>query len=120
VWNTPAETLNKALAAGDLPVRVANLGSIWTMTYRIPSCYNWMLQFYLRTEGIRLSWIGTGRLIFSHSFTDDQFMAVAARIVAAANRMKGDGWWWHEPGLTNRRIRWRLAREMVAALARAR
>src|SRR5215831_9391749 len=110
VWNTRAETLNTALAAGDLPVRIANLGSIWTMTYRIPSCYNWMLQFYLRTEGIRLSWIGTGRLIFSHSFTDEQFMAVAERVVAAANRMKGDGWWWHEPGLTNRRIRWRLAR----------
>ena len=31
--------------------------------------YNWMLQYYLRSEGLALSWIGTGRLIFSLDYT---------------------------------------------------
>jgi glutamate-1-semialdehyde 2,1-aminomutase len=26
-----------------------------------PSRYNWMLQYYLRAEGLALSWVGTGR-----------------------------------------------------------
>ena len=46
-------------------MRVANLSTIWTVLYTRPSRYNWMLQYYLRAEGLALSWIGTGRLIFS-------------------------------------------------------
>src|SRR4029077_5451137 len=48
VWNTRARMLNVRLAAADLPVRVANLSSIWTVCYVRPSRYNWMLQYYLR------------------------------------------------------------------------
>ena len=120
VWNGRAARLNDALEGEGLPVRVANLVSIWTMIYSTPSRYNWMLQFYLRSEGIRLSWIGTGRLIFSHNFTDHDFAAVSDRILAATRRMSADGWWWHEPTSTNRQIQARIAREMAAALARAR
>jgi glutamate-1-semialdehyde 2,1-aminomutase len=116
VWNARAARLNDVLAAEGLPVRMANMGSIWTTTYSTPSRYNWMLQFYLRAEGIRLSWVGTGRLIFSHNFTDRDFTAVSDRFVAAARRMNTDGWWWHEPSLTNQQIRFRLAREMTRAL----
>ena len=36
---------------------------------RSPSRYNWMLQYYLRAEGLALSWVGTGRLIFSLNYT---------------------------------------------------
>jgi glutamate-1-semialdehyde 2,1-aminomutase len=57
--------LNRRLEDAALPVRVANLSSIWTVNYAVPSRYNWMLQFYLRAEGLALSWVGTGRLIFS-------------------------------------------------------
>ena len=64
-------------AAQDLPVRVANLSSIWTVQYTEPSRYNWMLQYYLRAEGLALSWVGTGRLIFSLNFTDADFAEVA-------------------------------------------
>ena len=54
-------------------MRVANLSSIWTVCYTQPSRYNWMLQYYLRAEGLALSWVGTGRLIFSLNYTDKRF-----------------------------------------------
>ena len=40
-----------------------------------------MLQYYLRAAGLSLSWVGTGRFIFSHNYTDDDFAEVAERIV---------------------------------------
>ena len=65
---------------------------------RSPSRYNWMLQYYLRAEGLALSWVGTGRLIFSLNYTEADFEAVAERFVAAAKAMQRDGWWWNHPG----------------------
>jgi glutamate-1-semialdehyde 2,1-aminomutase len=114
-WNRRAAQLNAQLEAADLPVRVAALSSIWTVCYTRPSRYNWMLQYYLRAEGLALSWVGTGRLIFSLNYTDADFDAVATRFVAAARRMADDGWWWSPPGLTDKAISRRILREMLAA-----
>jgi glutamate-1-semialdehyde 2,1-aminomutase len=114
-WNGRAAQLNARLAAQDLPVRVANLSSIWTVHYTEPSRYNWMLQYYLRAEGLALSWVGTGRLIFSLNYTDADFAQVADRLVAAAGKMKQDGWWWHQASLTNKTIRRQILKEMIAS-----
>jgi glutamate-1-semialdehyde 2,1-aminomutase len=113
-WNERAGALNARLEAEDLPLSVANLSTIWTLCYTRPSRYNWMLQYYLRAEGLALSWIGTGRLIFSLDYTAEDFRAVADRIVAAARAMEGDGWWWAARGLTNGGIRRGILREMLA------
>src|SRR5262245_8013531 len=75
-WNARAASLNARLEEASLPVRVANLVSIWTVLYTTPSRYNWMFQYYLRSQGLYLSWIGTGRLIFSHNYTDADVAAV--------------------------------------------
>jgi glutamate-1-semialdehyde 2,1-aminomutase len=114
-WNRRARDLNARLAAERLPVSVANLVSIWTVCYARPSRYNWMFQFYLRAEGLALSWVGTGRLIFSHNYTEQDFRAVSDRFVAAARAMYKDGWWWHSLGVSNRAIALRVAAEMLAA-----
>jgi glutamate-1-semialdehyde 2,1-aminomutase len=102
-WSTRTEDLNRRLEAKSLPVRIANMSSIWTVFYTSPSRYNWMLQYYLRHEGLALSWIGTGRLIFSLNYTAEDFEAVASRFVAAAEAMAQDGWWWEGDGTEARR-----------------
>lgn len=112
IWNGRANDLNHRLRAADAPVRVENLSSIWTVCYTLPSRYNWMLQYYLRAEGLALSWVGTGRLIFSLNFTDADFDAVANRFVAACVAMWRDGWWWANEASSNRSIRRRILREM--------
>jgi glutamate-1-semialdehyde 2,1-aminomutase len=113
IWNERARQLNRRLAAAALPVEVANMSSIWTVCYTAPSRYNWMLQYYLRAEGLALSWIGTGRLIFSFNYSDEDFAAVAERFVAAAAAMQRDGWWWRGPALTDKAIRRTIMKEMI-------
>ncbi|ODV11540.1 MAG: glutamate-1-semialdehyde 2,1-aminomutase [Rubrivivax sp. SCN 70-15] len=112
-WNRRAEQLNARLREAGVPVQVANLSSIWTVSYTQPSRYNWMLQFYLREQGLLLSWVGTGRLIFSLNHGDAEFDAVCRRFVAGARAMQADGWWWSAPGATNRSIRRSVLREML-------
>ncbi len=113
--------LNEPPRQAALPVRVANLSSVWTVCYTVPSRYNWMLQYYLRAEGLALSWIGTGRLIFSLNYTDEDFAAVVERFVAAARAMRDDGWWWVDAAQANPPpIKRQILREMVAHLLRPR
>lgn len=112
-WNQRAAMMNDRLTDEKLPVRVANMSSIWTVFYTSPSRYNWMFQYYLRAEGLALSWVGTGRLIFSLNYSDDDFAAVMARFVAAGQRMKNDGWWWDNAALTNKQIKRGILREML-------
>jgi glutamate-1-semialdehyde 2,1-aminomutase len=114
LWDGRAQRLNQRLRDQRLPVEVANLSSIWTVSYTQPSRYNWMLQYYLRAEGLALSWVGTGRLIFSLNYTQADFNAVADRFVAAAKAMQQDGWWWSLPETTNKSIRHRILREIIA------
>jgi glutamate-1-semialdehyde 2,1-aminomutase len=112
-WDERARRLNQMLAEHDLPVRVSNLSSIWMVHYTEPSRYNWMFQYYLRLEQLALSWVGTGRLIFSLNYTDADFAEVAKRFVAAAEKMKQDGWWWRDASLTNKTIRRQVLKEIL-------
>jgi glutamate-1-semialdehyde 2,1-aminomutase len=112
-WNARAGALNQRLASAGLPVRVANLSSIWTICYEGVSRYNWMLQYYLRAEGLALSWVGTGRLIFSLNYSDADYAAVADALLRAAQAMQRDGWWWSDPQMTNKSIRRRVLKEMI-------
>jgi len=113
-WSSRADALNMRLAAEHIPVQVVNFSTIWTVVYTRPSRYNWMLQYYLRAEGILLSWVGTGRFIFSLNYTDVEFDAVADRIVAACCSMSRDGWWWTAPHLSNKWIKRRVLEEIVS------
>jgi len=114
-WNERIGALNQRLADSELPVRVANLSSISTVYYTQPGRYHWMLQYYLRSQGLALSWVGTGRLIFSLNYSDRDFAAVADRFVAAAEAMRADGWWWHGQAGTAPRadIKRQILREML-------
>lgn len=115
LWSSRFAHLNQRLLEKDLPVKTANLHSICTILYTVPSRYNWMLQFYLRSEGLEMSWIGSGRMIMSLNFTDDDFNEVMERFVRATESMKEDGWWWQSPQLTNKSIKRQMLKEMIAA-----
>jgi glutamate-1-semialdehyde 2,1-aminomutase len=110
-WNARCKLFNDTMTSQGLPVQAANMSSVWTVYYTQPSRYNWMLQYYLRLEGLALSWVGTGRMIFSLNYSDADFEAVLQKFVAAATRMKHDGWWWHTPELTNKSIRRSILKE---------
>jgi glutamate-1-semialdehyde 2,1-aminomutase len=115
LWNNRARILNERLRRFDLPVRLVNMTSVWTTLYTQPSRYNWMLQYYLRAEGLTMSWVGTGRFIFSHDLTDRDFDEIADRFVSAAQAMQADGWWWNGAALTNKAIKRRILRELLSA-----
>lgn len=110
-WNVRCQRFNDTMKAHDLPVQAANMSSVWTLFYTQPSRYNWMLQYYLRIHGLALSWVGTGRLIFSLNYTDADFENVLQKFVLAATQMKHDGWWWHTPEMSNKQIRRRILKE---------
>ncbi|MBT9611858.1 MAG: aminotransferase class III-fold pyridoxal phosphate-dependent enzyme [Burkholderiales bacterium] len=113
VWNSRAAHLNRRLKEAGLPLQVANMSTIWTVYYTQPSRYNWMFQYYLRSEGLALSWVGSGRLIFSLNYTEADFEAVADRFVTAARAMQQDSWWWSNAALTNKSIKRRILWEMI-------
>jgi len=114
-WNKRVATLNSLFEENKLPVKIANLSSIWTILYTQPSRYNWMYQYYLRAHGLALSWVGSGRIIMSHNFTDDDFEQVTNRFIDAAKEMKADGWWWKNDQLSDKSIKKQIFRGMLNA-----
>ena len=114
-WDARIALLNERLQSAGLPVEVANLHTICTVLYRRPSRYNWMFQFYLRDQGLELSWVGSGRMIMSLNFTAEDFEEVSCRFTRAAQQMLEDGWWWHTPELTAKAIQKQLLAEMLRA-----
>jgi len=112
-WNDRAALFNSTMQAHGMPLQAANMSSVWTLFYTQPSRYNWMLQYYLRLHGLALSWVGTGRLIFSLNYSDADFEAVLQKFVLACQDMQRDGWWWHAPEITNKSIRRSILKETL-------
>ncbi len=110
-WDARAARFNALLAP--YPVRVAHLQSIWTLCFPEPGRYHWMLAYYLRAQGLQLSWVGSGRLVWSLDYEEADFETVAGRFVAACAAMQHDGWWDAAPDA--RQLRGQLLREFWAA-----
>jgi glutamate-1-semialdehyde 2,1-aminomutase len=111
-------SLNAELADASLPIRLVNLGTVWTVLFKEPSRYNWLLQYYLRAEGLTLSWVGTGRCLCSMDFGEGEYRELGDKILEAARKLRSDGWWPSEqddPGREGR-MRMRLVRELLGSL----
>jgi glutamate-1-semialdehyde 2,1-aminomutase len=87
---------------------------VFTVLYERPGAYNWMLQFYLRQNGLALSWVGSGRMVFSLDFDDAAFDEAVSRFAEAAQAMKADGWW-DGSEMSNRNIRRSMLRDLLKA-----
>ena len=114
------QATNRRLADADLPIRLANLATVWTVLFTEPGRYNWLLQYYLRAEDVTLSWVGTGRCLSNMDFTDKDYEALQTKLVGAAATMKADGWWLsaeEHPG-REKSMRARLAREVIGGIVR--
>jgi glutamate-1-semialdehyde 2,1-aminomutase len=88
-----ARTVNDEMARAALPIRVQQLGTVWTVLFTAPGRFNWLYQYYLRAEGLTLSWVGTGRCLVSFDFAAADYDQLRAALVNAASAMQGDGWW---------------------------
>jgi glutamate-1-semialdehyde 2,1-aminomutase len=114
------QSTNQQLAELALPLRVMQLGTIWTVLFKEPGRYNWLLQYYLRAENVMLSWVGTGRCLSSIDFSSEDYHVLQVRLVAAAQHMKRDGWWLsaeENPG-RDQKMRKQLFWEMFGSLVR--
>ncbi|MGE3176712.1 MAG: aminotransferase class III-fold pyridoxal phosphate-dependent enzyme [Vicinamibacterales bacterium] len=111
---------NERLHAEGLPIRIGHLGTIWTVLFTEPGRFHWLLQYYLRAEGLTLSWVGTGRCLISMDFAEDDYSALTQILVDAALAMKRDGWWptAAEHPERDRRMRQQLVRDAVASVVR--
>ena len=109
---------NAELKDRSLPVRVVHLGTVWTVLFKEPGRYNWLLQYYLRAMGITLSWVGTGRCLINMDFSPTEYQFLRKALVDGAEQMQRDGWWLTEQEHPERekRMRKRLIREMVGSL----
>jgi glutamate-1-semialdehyde 2,1-aminomutase len=114
IWTERMDLLNARLRQAKLPVQVAGMESVWSIVYSVPGRYNWMLQFYMRDQGIALSWVGSGRMIFSMNMDDTDFEIFVQRFVRSVQHMQHDGWFWVKAEQTNRQVRQRLFKEMLS------
>lgn len=113
VWAQRLQDMNAALAGAGYPVRFVGMETVWALLFDTPSRYNWLLQFYLREQGIALSWVGTGRWIFNLSYTDAEFAQLTACVLSACAQMQRDGWWWTPPGADAKTIKRSVLRELL-------
>jgi glutamate-1-semialdehyde 2,1-aminomutase len=114
-WGARATALNDQLARHHLPIKVAHLTSVFTTLFTQAGRYHWMFQYYLRAEGLSLSWVGSGRFILSHDYTDEDFQNVCDRFVAAGKQMAADGWFWRDEAVTAKQLKRQVTRELMEA-----
>jgi glutamate-1-semialdehyde 2,1-aminomutase len=109
---------NQALADDSLPIRIVNLGTVWTVLFTTRGRYDWLLQYYLRAEGLTLSWVGTGRCLISMDFSEADYLALETRLVEGARKMQRDGWWLSSKEFPekDRLMKKRLVREVLGTL----
>jgi len=113
-WDKHLLSFNRALEQAQVPIKAHSMRSVWTLDHLLPGRYAWLFQYYLRREQLALSWVGTGRLIFSLDFEDSDIEEVAQRFVRAWKLFEADGWA-GQHALTTQTVRKQLIKEMWRA-----
>jgi len=103
---------NAAFKEKDYPIQLANWFSVWSIMYTRPGRYHWMFQYYTKDAGINMSWVGSGRLLFSLEWKKEDYDRLLERFLIACENMKKGGWWEPPPG----NIKKKLGMEMGLAV----
>lgn len=103
---------NTAFKAKGFPIQLTNWFSVWSILYTEPGRFHWLFQYYLKDAGVNLSWVGTGRLLFSLEWKKADYDRLLERMLQAATEMQKGGWW--EPPVAN--IKMKLAVEIGGAV----
>merc|ERR1719253_2341592 len=106
---------NQAFKDGGYPLKLANWFSVWSMMFTAPGRYHWMLQYYMRDAGVALSWVGTGRCLFSLDWTEANYDELLQRMLTACEEMTKGGWW--EPPQIN--VKAQISFEFAGAIAKS-
>jgi len=106
---------NASFKENGYPLKLANWFSVWSMMYTEPGRYHWMLQYYMREAGVALSWVGTGRCLFSLDWTEAHFETLLTRMLAACAEMKKGGWW-ESPKIN---VKMAVSQEFVTAIVKS-
>ena len=54
-----------------------------------PGRYNWLLQYYLRAQGVTLTWVGTGRCLSNMDFTAKDYEELQTKLVRGRRDHEG-------------------------------
>merc|ERR1712151_1374778 len=103
---------NKAFKDKNYPIELTNWFSVWSILYTEPGRFHWMFQYYLKDAGVNLSWVDTGRLLFSLEWQKADYDRLLERLLSACEAMTLGGWW--EAPVAN--IKTKLASEVVPAM----
>eukprot|EP00931_Biecheleriopsis_adriatica_P071958 TRINITY_DN4593_c0_g2_i1.p1 TRINITY_DN4593_c0_g2~~TRINITY_DN4593_c0_g2_i1.p1 ORF type:complete len:601 (+),score=147.98 TRINITY_DN4593_c0_g2_i1:48-1850(+) len=86
-------TANAKFKERGFPLKLTNWFSVWSMLYTSPGRYHWLFQYYLKDAGVNLSWVGTGRLLFSLEWQKADYERLLDRLLVACEQMQKGGWW---------------------------
>jgi glutamate-1-semialdehyde 2,1-aminomutase len=106
---------NAAFLSAGYPLELSNWFSVWSMMYTTPGRYHWMLQYYMRDAGVALSWVGTGRCLFSLDWTEENYEELLKRMLKACEMMQAGGWW-EAPVISPKQS---VAKEFVVAILKS-
>jgi len=105
---------NSSFKEKGYPIQLTSWFSVWSILYSDPGRYHWMFQYYLKDAGVNLSWVGTGRLLFSLEWQHKDYDRLLERLFVACEAMKKGGWW--DPPVAN--IKQKLGVEVATAVAK--
>eukprot|EP00930_Biecheleria_cincta_P037709 TRINITY_DN2590_c0_g1_i2.p1 TRINITY_DN2590_c0_g1~~TRINITY_DN2590_c0_g1_i2.p1 ORF type:complete len:623 (+),score=129.39 TRINITY_DN2590_c0_g1_i2:65-1870(+) len=84
---------NQTFKEKGYPLKLTNWFSVWSMLYTTPGRFHWLFQYFLKDAGVNLSWVGTGRLLFSLEWKKADYDRLLDRLLVACEQMQKGGWW---------------------------
>jgi glutamate-1-semialdehyde 2,1-aminomutase len=90
LWNTRIKQLNLEILQSGFQFK--NLHSVIAIKECSNSNHNWMLQFYLQKNGVKLGPYGSSRFIFRVNLTDEEWLIFTEKLIFSLSEMKLDGW----------------------------